>query len=98
MRIDFFTDNSVKATELLHIVHTEITKHFMESDIEVAPHKPLPTVDGKLFVSVCIANSAFFWDVYRAKEKLYKEKGNLEDFVSDVEENLSFVCDCILVK
>lgn len=98
MRIDFFTKDSEKTSELLSIVKAEMKKHFMDSDIEFIPHKAFPTANDNYFVSVGISNSAYFWDVYKAKEKLYKEKGNLEDFVSDVEENLSFVCDRILVS
>ena len=87
-----------KFRELRKIVKAEMKRHFFDTDIQGYAELPIKDGDFAPNVQVSITNNAYFQDLQKAKERMYEEKGPLRDFVSDVEENLSFVCFRILAS
>lgn len=102
MTLNFYLDpadpSKEKFKELRSIVKAEMKQHFFNTDIEGYAELPVNDGDFAPNVQVSITNNAYFQDLQKAKELMYEEKGPLKDFVSDVEENLSFVCFRILAS
>ena len=102
MTLAFYLDpakfSKEKFRELRKIVKAEMKHHFFNTDIEGYAELPIPDGDFAPHVQVSITNNAYFQDLQKAKEWMYEKKSPLTDFVSDVEENLSFVCFMILAS
>ena len=94
MKIRFAYQTPEQENELKHIVEVEAKKHFKRW---ISLHSnfggKVPGVKEYHFcLQIEIWESDFFDDLQRAKEEMYKNgRLILSDFLSDVEDNLSFV-------
>lgn len=94
MKIRFAYHTPEQEKELKHIVEVEAKKHFGRF---ISLHSNfggnVPSVKEDHFcLQIEIWESDFFDDLQRAKQEMYKNgRIMLPDFLSDVEDNLSFV-------
>ena len=94
MKIRFAYQTPEQEKELKHIVEVEAKKHFGRF---ISLHSNfggnVPGVKEDHFcLQIEICESDFFNDLQRAKQEMYKNgRIMLPDFLSDVEDNLSFV-------
>ena len=94
MKIRFAYQTPEQENELKHIVEVEAKRHFGRF---ISLHSNfggnVPGVqEDHLCLQIEIWESDFFDDLQRAKQKMYKNgRIILPDFLSDVEDNLSFV-------
>ena len=94
MKIRFAYQTPEQEKELKHIVEVEANKHF---GIFFSLHSNfggnVPGVKEDHFcLQIEICESDFFDDLQRAKQEMYKNgRIMLPDFLSEVEDNLSFV-------
>ena len=82
MRIQFEAQTSEAGSELSNIVKAEVKKHFASDEYT------LRVIYNTVIVKVY--EPAYLEDLKKAREHL-DEVGYMKDFISEVEENLSFV-------
>ena len=94
MKIRFAYQTPEQEKELKHIVEVEAKRHFgrfisLNSDFG----GKVPGVkEDPVFLQIEFWDNDFFDDLQRSKEEMYKNgRIMLPDFLSDVEDNLSFV-------
>ena len=94
MKIRFAYQTPEQENELKHIVEVEANKHFGRLISLYSNYGGrVPGVkEDHLCLQIEICESDFFDDLQRAKQEMYKNgRIMLPDFLSDVEDNLSFV-------
>lgn len=89
IRLGFSFENEDQLKELKSIIGAEAKHHFNQNEFTwIADHW------GGNCAVVEIEKHAYIRDIQNSKKKMYEEhKDYIEDFVSDVEENLSFVSE-----
>lgn len=83
MILQFHYENEEQCNELKAILVIECKKHF-ES---FAYHCMVQST----YIEISIDDKAYFEDIEKAKDIMYKDNSYMTDFVSDVQEYLSFV-------
>ena len=94
MTFTFIASNKTEFKELGTMVDIVNNEHFDEKDI-----LKCYSVSASNIVVVELKNEAYFEDIEKAKKNMYEfydTERVMEDYISDLEEHLSFKCHCLV--
>lgn len=95
MTFKFYFSSEEEMKEIKTIVKAEAKKHFGDK-CRCGFWKDYTKREPEIWFTACVPNDLYFEDLQKMKQSVYEQnkKGEeitLNDFISDVEENLSFV-------